>query len=294
MLRTTTITLAGWLMLSSCLWATNHVVVVLDDSGSMNDAMPRQNLTRMTAAKRALLTVLDILPDDTHVGIVLLNGRLEGDPWVIPLGPVNLPRVRNLLDKVQAGGGTKLGKFLKIGADELLATRGKQHYGTYRLLVVTDGEANDPKLVDRYLPEILARGLTVDVIGVDMNEKHSLATRVHSYRQADNPESLTQAIREVFAETSADADAMNDAGESDFELLQAFPAELAIAALGALADSGNEEIGQGGSAGRRSSSKRRGGPGSKKGISRIPLLAYLIGAVILWSFLSKLFRNRRA
>ena len=240
MLRIFSIAVTAWLLSASGLWAANYVVVVLDDSGSMNEAMARQNMTRMEAAKQALTKVLEILPDDTQVGIALLNGRVNGDPWVIPLGPIDMPQVRKLLEKVRAGGGTQLGRFLKVGADGLLNKRGEEHYGTYRLLVVTDGEANDPKLVERYLPDILSRGLTVDVIGVDMDQAHSLATKVHSYRQADDPSSLTQAIQEVFAETSA----ASDAGESDFELLEPFPTEVAAAALQALSDAGNERIGE--------------------------------------------------
>lgn len=269
-----------------------NVIVVLDDSGSMNEPMARQNTTRMLAAKQALIQVLEILPDDTHVGVVLLNGRLDGDPWVIPLGPVDMDRVRGLLDQVQAGGGTPLGKFLKTGADALLAAREKDHYGSYRLLVVTDGEATDEQKVNRYLPDILSRGLTVDVIGVDMAETHSLATRVNSYRQADNPQSLTKAITEVFAETSTDA---NDAGESDFELLDAFPDEVAEAALLALAEgTANDPIGTL-EVGRDSDQARSGqsssnGSGKKSDQGGVPTVIWLVGLIIVLSVVSKLFR----
>jgi uncharacterized protein YegL len=269
-----------------------NVIVVLDDSGSMNEPMARQNTTRMLAAKQALIQVLEILPDDTHVGVVLLNGRLDGDPWVIPLGPVDLDRVRGLLDRVQAGGGTPLGKFLKTGADALLAAREKDHYGSYRLLVVTDGEATDEQKVNRYLPDILSRGLTVDVIGVDMAETHSLATRVSSYRQADNPQSLTKAITEVFAETSTDA---NDAGESDFELLDAFPDEVAEAALLALAEGtandpiGTLEVGRA-SDQARSGQSSRDGSGKKSDPGGVPTVIWLVGLIIVLSVVSKLFR----
>lgn len=292
MLRILAMLLAAGLIGVPNLWATDYVVVVLDDSGSMNDTMARQNLTRMMAAKQALTTVLDILPDDTHVGIVLLNGRLKDNPWVIPLGPVDMSQVRELLAQVPAGGGTQLGRFLKVGADELLARRAKEHYGTYRLLVVTDGEANDPELVERYLPDILSRGLALDVIGVDMDQRHSLATKVHSYRQADNPESLTQAISEVFAETSA----ATDADASDFDLLEFVSPEMAEAALEALAATGNEEIGAtigaATDAGSSDAAGSSGQPQQRKN-SGIPVIVYLIVAVVLWSFISKLFKSRR-
>jgi hypothetical protein len=225
----------------SAVRAEQHVVVVLDDSGSMADRMRgNRRMEKMAAAKSALLTVLEQLPATARVGVVLLNGTRQGDPWVVPLGPVDLRRARKTIRPIRAEGGTPLGQFIKIGADALLRARDKFHYGDYRLLVVTDGEASDPELVAMYLPDVLSRGLTVDVIGVDMPGNHSLATQVHSYRKADDAASLTRAVREVFAETASDA---TDTGESDFALLEGIPAETAAAALQALGEAGNEPIG---------------------------------------------------
>ena len=76
---------------------------------------------------------------------------------------------------------------MKKGADTLLKARKSQYgYGSYRLLVVTDGEASDPGLVERFTPDIISRGIITDVIGVDMNKAHTLATKVHSYRSAND------------------------------------------------------------------------------------------------------------
>ena len=222
--------------------AGQNVVVVLDDSGSMRDRMRKagRRIRKMDAAKEALVTVLQQLPDDAKVGVVLLNGRIQKQPWLIELGPVDIQSTRQAISQVRANGATPLGQFMKVAADALLDLRSKEHYGNYRLLIVTDGEAGDGHLVESYLPDIMARGMTVDVIGVDMESDHSLATKVHSYRRADNPESLTQAIREVFAETTS----AGDAGESDFELLEGFPMECASAALTALSDISKFRIGE--------------------------------------------------
>jgi hypothetical protein len=130
---------------------------------------------------------------------------------------------------------------MKIAADALLTLRDRERYGTYRLLIVTDGEATDAERVEAYLPDILSRGITVDVIGVDMQDDHSLATKVHSYRRADDPASLTRALQETFAESSG---APDDAGTSDFEQLAPIPNEVAVAALAALTVSGNHPIGE--------------------------------------------------
>ena len=221
-----------------------HVVVVLDDSGSMNESMRRdRRTTKMEAAKQALIVVLESLPADSQVGVVALNARVgnrSGNNWVIPLGPIDKQQATQAIRNLGAKGGTPLGSFMKVGADALLQARDKDHYGSYRLLIVTDGEAGDQHRVESFLPDILGRGITTDVIGVDMASRHSLATKVHTYRKADDPESLTQAVREVFAETSSDS---GDAGVDDFDLVAGLPDDVAAAAIAALSSSGNHPIG---------------------------------------------------
>jgi hypothetical protein len=234
------------MMLGACVFAASqafagpNIVVLLDDSGSMADRM-RSNwgVQKIEAARSALLTVLEQVPPDARVGVLALNGG-GADHWVLPLGRVDQNRMKSALNVVRANGGTPLGEFMKVATDALLTVREKSRYGTYKLLIVTDGEATDQDLVEGYLPDILSRGITVDVIGVDMRQDHSLATRVHTYRRADDPDSLRQALSQVvLGESTADA---RDAGESDFEMLEGFPDEVATAALEALAKQGNAPI----------------------------------------------------
>ncbi len=233
--------LAILLMAATAVEAGQNVVVVLDDSGSMMESMRSgPGLTKMEAAKGALLTVLDSLPPGAKVGVVRLNGPSGGE-WVFPLATIDRNAIRTAIQSVRPIGGTPLGERMKTGADALLALRDQQHYGSYRLLIVTDGQASDEYRVNQYLPDILRRGIWVDVIGVDMESEHQLATQVHTYRKADDPNSLEQAIREVFAESLGGP---GDADESDFEILAAIPDEIAVAALDALTKSGNYPIGE--------------------------------------------------
>lgn len=232
----------------------DNVVIVLDGSGSMRDAMRSSGVPKIKAAKDALYEVLAQLPPTTHVGLLAFSSR-SSEPWLYPLGPQDLQQLKAAIDPLRADGGTPLGSFMKKGADRLLKQRAAQYgYGAYRLLVVTDGEASDPQVMERYTPEILSRGVTVDVIGVDMKQDHTLATKVHSYRRADDPQSLRQAIQEVLAEFGG---ATDDIAEAEaFELIAPLPIETAAAMITALADSGNEPIGARASqpaAGRRAS-----------------------------------------
>ena len=220
----------------------DNIVVLLDGSGSMEDTMTG-NRTRMSVAKQALKKVLDLVPPNTNLGLVVFSVNTR-DPWVYPLGEVDPQKLRDGVDRTIPGGGTPLGQYMKIAADKLLEQRTKQKgFGSFRLLIVTDGEASDPYLVDQHLPDILSRGVTVDVIGVAMQEDHALATRVHSYRRANDAQALDEALSAVFAEVSSGGDA-NDSLEAQFELVSALSPEVADAALTALTHVSDHPIGE--------------------------------------------------
>lgn len=213
----------------------DHVVVVLDDSGSMSAYMQTAQKSRMETAKSALKEVLSQISDDSELGIILLNRK-----WVVPLGKIDRKKLDSTIDTFGPTGGTPLGAAMKEGCDVLLAKRAKDFYGTYRLLIVTDGEANDQGLVEQYLPDIMARGVTVDVIGLDMGQQHSLATKVKNYRRGDDPDSLKKALAASFAETSLS----DEHSLEDYQLTSALPEEVAVKVIKSLKETGNHPIGE--------------------------------------------------
>ncbi len=227
-------------LFSSLVVAGNNVVIVLDDSGSMKDRMrtSQGRVAKIDAAKQAISQVLEALPADTQLGVMLLNGAQQNGHWLIPLGPLNVAQAKQRIQSIRADGGTPLGEKVQFGMDELLRLRAKLSYGTYRLLVVTDGEATDSDRLNRVLPGVLSRGIAVDVIGVDMAKQHSLATQVHSYRRADDAASFEKAVSDILAESSA----TNDGADSDFDLIASLPDSLASEALVALSKPNNAAV----------------------------------------------------
>lgn len=218
--------------------AQDNVVIVLDDSGSMNEKM-RNGGTRIEAAKSAIAAVLKQFKRDTKLGVLLLNGSPSKEHWAIPLEPLSVENSTRLVKALRADGGTPLGDRIREGADALLKMREKQIFGNYRLLIVTDGEANDARLLAAYLPDVLSRGIIVDAIGVDMKQDHSLATQVHSYRRADDQTALQKAVQEVFAERD-DWASVNSA--EDFSLLEAIDSGTAKEVIDLLAKPNNSAI----------------------------------------------------
>ncbi len=223
---------------------SNNVVIVLDASGSMSEKMGTAGMTKMEGAKTALLEVLRQVPAGTNIGLLVFSSSNLKNNWVYPLGKLDPAMLESAVRLPQPGGNTPLGEYIKKGADRLLEQRAKQFgYGTYRLLIVTDGEATEREnIVERVVPEVMARGITMDVIGVNMRKAHTLATRVNSYRSADDPAALTRALSAVFAEVGGTEQSGTDA--EAFAELAPLPDEMAQAMLKALAVSGNHPIGQ--------------------------------------------------
>ncbi len=221
-----------WVILLSCVgirpaFAGNvyadNLVVIIDCSGSMQGQ-------KLKEAKTALREVLNSIPRSVHIGLLAFGGS-QG--WQFNLGPRDDSYLNLAIDKLQADGNTPLGEYMKYGADRLLQQKETQlGYGNYRLLIITDGEASDPKAVEKYTPEIMARGISVDVIGVYMNKAHSLATKVHSYREARDAATLKKAIKEVVAEIE---EQKNDTGtDTAFSDLAPLPDEMIVEIIKAL------------------------------------------------------------
>jgi len=219
----------------------DHVVILLDGSGSMADKM-RGGAVKMDAAKTAIAQVLNQLPADTEVGLLVFS-TLHRDPWIVQFGPKDNADFRAKLSKVRPKGGTPLGEYMKVATDRLLKARSdKLGYGTYRLLVVTDGRAGDAQLVDAFAPQIRSRNITLDVIGVAMDRDHMLKRTASSYRRADDAASLERAVSEVLAEVPAVGGNAQLAYEEAFDLLSGIPDEMAMTMLQGITTVNNEPL----------------------------------------------------
>ena len=178
---------------------TENIVILLDTSESMSDTFSRERTeTKISAAREAIRQVVAKLPDNTNIGILAFRGTNTQQDWVYPFSLKVDEEVTKAINLPELDGGTPLGNYIKIGANRLLEQREKQYnYGSYRLLIITDGQPIDPEVVKSYAREVLNRQIQIDVIGVDMPQEHLLATIPDSYRRADSPAQLVKAVSEV-------------------------------------------------------------------------------------------------
>lgn len=242
--------LAAVLLMGGGVRAADTVVVVLDASGSMDEKIALktgQSIEKMKVAKLALVRTLLNLPENTQVGILVFSAsNLQyNEEWVYPVAKINKKILADAIQKPLPGGGTPLGEYIKKGADALLEARARnKDYGTYTEVVVTDGQATDGALVEQNVPLVMARGIRLNVIGLDVQPDSFLANRVSSYQSANDLDSLTTAVKNAIAEVPAGKDGKIDASWfSEIEPLPSQVAQYAILALNTTI-SQNQPIGE--------------------------------------------------
>jgi len=228
--------------------ADDSIVIVFDTSGSMGDYMRSAKKSRMEVAQDALVEVLSNVPDTTKIGILSFNG------WIYELGPVDRTKLEVAIRSARTGGGTPLYEYIRAGGTTLLQERAQQlNAGSYKVLVVTDGEAGDEHL-DRttvfqdgseklgVLDDIMSRNVTIDAIGLDMQGNHSLATKINgSYMRGDDPASLVEAVAAAVAEVSFDD---QSAGKDAFADIAELPDDAVVAVIKGLTTFQNHPVGE--------------------------------------------------
>ena len=235
--------------ITSIAIADDHIVIVFDTSGSMNDYMRSAKKTRIEVAQDALIGVLTKIPPTTKVGILTFSG------WIYDLQPVNQVELAKAVRSTRPSGGTPLYQYIAGGATRLLKERQEQgNTGSYKLLVVTDGAATDPNLnADGFYPDrtskpgvlkdVMNRGIIVDAIGLDIPNNHALSTEINgTYMRGDDPKSLTTAIAKSVAEVGFGTN--QDASDEAFKEISELPDGFVMAALKGLTTFENQPIGE--------------------------------------------------
>jgi hypothetical protein len=173
----------------------------------MGEYMRSAGKTRMEVAQDSLINVLSKIPDTTKVGILGFGG------WIKDIGPVDRSNIAQTIRNIRPGGGTPLYEHMRAGGTRLLEERAKQlNVGSYKLLVITDGEAGDDHLNrdeqwndgsprPGVLADIMSRNVTVDTIALEMDRDHPLKNSINgSYMKGDDPNSLVEAVSKAVAE----------------------------------------------------------------------------------------------
>lgn len=181
---------------------TRNLYFIFDGSGSMkrstgSDCRGDQRFdTKIEGARWAVQEFLSKVPDEIAIGLYVFdaNGREER----VPLGVDNRGDFLEALAQVRVGGGTPLAEGIQFGTQQLVEQYKHQlGYGEFRLVVVTDGQADHIPAAARFATRY---GMPIYAIGLCIGEDHPLRTLAVSYRAADNFADLAQGLEETLAE----------------------------------------------------------------------------------------------
>lgn len=175
---------------------------VIDGSGSMAYA-PENTCsgdksfgTKLEGAKWAVREFMQKVPNDVNLGLYVFDSR--GSREVVPLGSGNNQRFLQEIENIRASGGTPLAESIRFGTGRLIEQYKKQlGYGEYRLVVVTDGQADSIPEAALYSIKF---GMPIYAIGLCIGNDHPLQRYALSYRAADSSEDLRKGLEQTLAE----------------------------------------------------------------------------------------------
>jgi Ca-activated chloride channel family protein len=181
---------------------TRNFYFIMDGSGSMREPTTRECggdqsfQDKISGARWAIKKFLENVPEEMNIGLYIFDrdGRRE----VVPLGKANREAFLKAVDNIDAGGGTPLARAIQYGTDQLVAQYKKQlGYGEFRLVVVTDGIANNIPDAALYAAKY---GIPIYAIGLCVEENHPLRQFSVSYQAADSFADLSKGLSETLAE----------------------------------------------------------------------------------------------
>lgn len=167
-------------------------VIVLDDSGSMGD--------NMGAAKQAVIDAIGQMPTESRIAVLALNGGEVLPVMAVSDATRELPgRLSPIIPTGSTPLGKRLGDALSMLSSEATRRRG---FGTYRILVTTDGAASDHERLNRAVTRILSTTpIELATIGLGIGEGHALnMPGFTDYVSVTSVEQLAEALRAAAAE----------------------------------------------------------------------------------------------
>jgi uncharacterized protein with von Willebrand factor type A (vWA) domain len=180
-------------------------MIILDDSGSMG--------RDLTAAKSAVVSALDAMKPEDRVAVLALNAGT-----VLPFSTVRDAErsLSKLLRPLESAGTTPLARSVTEAqamlAQEAAHARG---FGTFRLIVTTDGQADDGPALDAAIETLAATTpIQLTTIGISVGRGHVLRRDdLGSFVDVVKVAALADALQAAVAENT-DFTAITDFGDA--------------------------------------------------------------------------------
>jgi Mg-chelatase subunit ChlD len=178
---------------------TRNFVIVFDDSGSMADPDADGN-RKIDTAKKAVVEWSKSIPTGANVGLV----SFKNEVWSLqPLTPGSKERLISTVLDIAQGGKTPLSAAFQKSF-LMLTKQGLQQlgYGEYTIVVITDGQANSPVQLNKWVHFVLNNSpIQIYTIGFGIGTDHTLnQPGLTQYKPAENLAELQKGLKEVLAE----------------------------------------------------------------------------------------------
>lgn len=178
-----------------------NYLVVFDGSGSMGDESCNSRRSKYAEGRDAIIEFSKVVPSDANLGLVIFDNK--GINLTVPLGTNNRSQFTQAVKDMRIGGGTPLRSSINL-AYRALTKQGQRQlgYGTYAVVVVTDGEASGGQSPTNVVNALVDdTPIEVHTVGFCLSERHELNQPGRTfYASADSPEALLKGLKEVLAE----------------------------------------------------------------------------------------------
>jgi uncharacterized protein with von Willebrand factor type A (vWA) domain len=178
-----------------------NIYILFDGSGSMDELCSDQH--KIDGAKQAIIQYIKKIPGDYNLGLLVFGTYYEpGYEEYVPLGSENHQKIIDALQEVKPDRGTPLATATAFGVEKLTEQYKKQlGYGEYRLVIVTDGLANEPdKFQEALLEASRYSFIAIYSIGLCMEEFNTLKQFSLSYTDAKDYVELGKALEKTIGE----------------------------------------------------------------------------------------------
>lgn len=183
----------------------DNMIIVLDGSGSMADSCSTGSVSidrKMNAAVGGLAAFVGMVPENVNIGLIAFRGSID---TLVPLGRDNRDELLAAFGAVGAdfGGGTPLGEATRRAREALEERMFSQlGGGRYRIVIVTDGEAEDSRLLQKEVEHILtSTRIEIHTLGLCIDRGHTLnQPGFVNYVAANTPNEMRSAFQQIAAE----------------------------------------------------------------------------------------------
>lgn len=141
---------------------TTHaaVAIVLDSSGSMKRAVMGSSRSQQSVANNSAASAIGVLDPSDMVSIISFSGSPK---LVVPITTIDDPQaITDRIKSISSGGGTNLAPALQLAGEQLMSVESK----TKHIVVLSDGESQDPERLPSIANRLKAQGIKVSTITI--------------------------------------------------------------------------------------------------------------------------------